>query len=220
MAITFSAPASAAPCTAFIPTRPEDGHRLAGPHACPVDGRTPAGRHRTADQAGAIEREIRIDLDHRIDGTDGVLAESRDECELGDIFAPLVMEAKRPIAMRALPDQNTAIAECCQPTQAPATLAAGGNGTEHDMVTRLDLADAGTDLFHDASTFVPDDHGKANRSLSLGEVPIGKAQSGGHELVQHFSLFRLVDVDLLAGERAGRAVQDRGAGLYRTPPLL
>ena len=130
------------------------------------------------------------------------------------------MEAKRPIAMRALPDQNTAIAECCQPTQAPATLAAGGNGTEHDMVTRLDLADAGTDLSHDASTLVPDDHGKANRSLSLGEVPIGKAQSGGHELVQHFSLFRLVDVDLLAGERAGRAVQDRGAGLYRTPPLL
>ena len=46
------------------------------------------------------------------------------------------------------------------------------------MVTRLDLADAGTDLFHDASTFVPDDHGKAN-----GAAPVAKCQSEWHSPV-------------------------------------
>ncbi|WP_448574545.1 hypothetical protein, partial [Thermomicrobium sp.] len=112
--MTFSAPAIAAPCTAFIPTPPVPKMATVSPgsHACPVDGRTPAGGHRTADQAGAIEREIGIDLDHRVDGTDGVLAEGRDECELRNVL-PVLVETEGPIELGALSQQNTAIAERC-----------------------------------------------------------------------------------------------------------
>ena len=82
------------------------------------------------------------------------------------------------------------------------------------MVTRLDLADAGTDLFHDASTFVPDDHGKANGGSANREVPIGMAQSGGHELDQHFTLFRLVQFEFLDHERTRRPIQHRRSDFH------
>ena len=159
MATIRLAPASLAPWMALAPMPPtpttttvSPGRDLGG-----VDRRAPAGDDAAAEQAGPVERDVVVDLDAAGLVDDRVVAEGAEQAHEPEVLALGVVARGAVGDLQAEAQRRAQVAQVLVAGGAARAAAARRDEAEHDVVARLQPADALADLLHDAGALVAAD---------------------------------------------------------------
>ena len=195
-----------------------DDHGLAGPDVRGVDRRAPAGGHAAADQDGLVQRQVVVDLDHRVLVDRAVLGERADHAHRA-VVAARAGEREPRAGQVTLEDRRAHVADRLLPGGAPAAGAAVRDERADDVVTGGDPGDARADLLDDPRALVAEHHRQPRREVTVHDVQVGVAQPRMGVADQHLPRLGAVEVELLDLDRLARLDDDRGLGLHRRPPL-
>ncbi len=191
----------------------EDDARRTGLDLRRVERRADAGREPAGEGRAAGERRLGIDSGERDLRDDGVLGERRGAHEVAQRLA-VPAEARRAVGQEPesllVANRDAAVRARAEAMDA---LAALGGEQRDDVVARRDEpAPAVTDLLHHTGAFVAEHTRRvAGRVGSGGRVQVGVADAAGREPDERLARLRLVEVDLLDGERLSELLQDGGA---------
>ena len=175
--------------------------------------RSPTRRHAAADDHRCLQGKPVVDLDYRVLRNGGALGERSQHAHSAEIHS-VAVETEGTVGHRAFEDGGTHVAEVLATGRAVATGAAVGDEATHDVVARLDLRDAGSDLFDDARAFVSADNRVTRREITVGQVQIRMAQSGSGVLDQYLTHPRAVEVEFHDLERLSGLEQYSSFGLH------
>src|SRR5215469_2374230 len=193
------------------PARAEDDNGVSGPHARRVHGGTPAGRNAAADQARDLPRDLLHERHARPLRDDRVLREGAQGAKAAEVLVAQV-EPERAVEEHAGPGVEALDAHVRVAGRAGPARAAGRDVGADNGVARLDPAHVRPDRLDDAGTLVTADDWQAHPRIARGDVVVGVAQPGGHDLDP--DLVRLRVVELQVGDLPAGVIRlrDRGAG--------
>jgi hypothetical protein len=117
-------------------------------------------------------------------------------------------------------EERAEIAQVLMTRRTAGAAAAGGDEPEHDVIARLQPADALAHLLHHAGALVAADDGQLEGQVTGDEVLVRVAHAGAGELDEHLTRLRRVQLDLLDAPRCVRLPQDCGLRLHRYPPAV
>ena len=193
----------------------EDHAGRAGLHAGGVDRRPQTGGQSAREQAGAVQRGLRVDLGQRDLGHHGGLGERRGPHEMADRLA-VSREARR--AVRQVPpvlllaDRQADVGPGAAAVDA---LAALRREQRDDVVARRDERHALPDRLDHAGPFVPQHRRRvAGRIRPRGGVHVGVAHAAGAQAHEDLTGPRLGQLHVLDGERSAEFLQYRGTNLH------
>ncbi len=78
------------------------------------------------------------------------------------------------------------------------------------MVAGLHVGDLLADFLDDTGRFVSEDRGRGIRIKSVDEMQVAVAHAAMRRLDENFAILRLVDLDVLDGQRLIGAMEDGG----------
>src|SRR5712691_3577435 len=110
--------------------------------------------------------------------------------------------------MQAIPDSGRGAAAADVATRTPAAGTARRAPPQHDAISRRKRGDAGADVFHDARSFVAQQHRQRVRPARLDDVEIAVADPARFDPDEHLAFARRVDLDLFEVETADFAQDD------------
>jgi hypothetical protein len=115
---------------------------------------------------------------------------------------------------------NVEIAEVLLARRAPTAVPAGGQEGEHDVVALLDPLVVRRRLRDDARALVPArERVDADRDVAGGDVVVGVAKPGRHQLHLDLAGAWVVDLEIHDLVLAGCLANDRPTGLHAGSPL-
>ena len=180
--------------------RAEDHHGVAGLDPGRVHRGPPAGRNAAAHQAEDLPRDVLEVLAQRHGGPlrhDRVLGEGAERAEPAQVLLAQV-EPERAVEEHAGAGVEALDAHVRVPGRARPAGAAGRDVRADDLVARLDALHAGADRLDDAGALVPAHDRHPDGGVARGDVVVGVAEPGGHQLDP--DLVRLGLVELQVGD--------------------
>ena len=164
---------------------PEHGHRLPGFQPRGAKRRPDAGENAAADERGAVERQLAIDLHHRILVRQHALGGAGDAEELPDRRAFLGQPRRRGVCA----GDEASGAEIGVPAEALLAAAAEAGKARDDVIARAQGDHVVTHRLHDAGALVPEHVWTVQRKPSdtVNDVEIAVAHPGRDGANQHFA---------------------------------
>src|SRR5262249_15429456 len=157
-------------------------HRIGAPDMSDIERRADAGHHAAADQAGAIERDVRRDHDRLLLLHDAIFAEGTDEHQMLELFAVRAPRLGAAVELQRL----RALAEIilAQDREAAVAIVAGPAmrvPRRADLTALFPPPHGGTHLLDHACGFMAehDRHRIAQRAVDHFEVGVTKPR-GAH----------------------------------------
>jgi hypothetical protein len=193
----------------------EDNTRRAGRDVRRVDCGAEPGRETACEQAGAVERRLRIDLGERDLRHDRALREGRRAHEVTDRLA-VPREPCRSVRQVALvlllADRETQVGAVVAAVNAFAALR---REERDDVVARRDVAYALADPFDDAGALVAEHRRRvAGRIGARRRVQVCVADAAGGKANEHLAHLRLSQIELLHLEGRTELLEDCRANLH------
>src|SRR5262252_930388 len=183
-------------------------HRIGVPDMGDIERRADARHHTAADQAGAIERDVRRDHDRLMLLHDAIFAEGADEHQMLELFAaraPRLRGAVELQRLRALAE--IILAQDREAAVAIVAVAAMRVPRQDDVIALFHPPHGGTHLLDHACGFMAehDRHRIAQRAVDHFEIGVAKPR--GTHAHQHVRWGERRGSEHLDLQRAVRAVQ-------------
>jgi len=178
-----------------------------------AERRADPGQHPAADQGRAIERQVVVDLHHRVLVQQHALGIAADAGEGGNAL-PLFRQARR---RRGAPGHRAADADVRVTAEALRAAAAEARETGHHVVAGPQRGHLVADRLDDAGALVAEHEPALQRepAVTVHHVQVAVTDPGGHRADEDLPGHRPVDVDGLDGHRRVRGATDRGPDLHR-----
>jgi hypothetical protein len=183
--------------------RTEDGNRRARLDPRGVEHGADAGGDAAADEGGAVQRHLHVDLHERVLVHQHLLGVRG---EVGELVHGLAVPGE--LRRLRLGTDGACLAEKRLAGEAVLALAAEHRQAGDHVIARRELRDLGADRLDDAGCLVPEDGRRRERVEAVDEVQVAVANARGHRPHADFPAARRVDVDGLDGERLVGSVKD------------
>jgi hypothetical protein len=192
-----------------------------------VDHRANAREYRTAEECRLVERQFRVDLDHRAPGYRGIFGEHR-AAEVVIDGLPIASEA--PSAGEQCSGAVGGGAGLAQRRAALGTRAAvpaTWYEHQHDMIAAFEIGDTIAELFYYPSRFMSQRHRHRPRPVAVDDRQIGVTQAGRPDSDQYFARTGCCQFQFFNGQRlrcdvrrlGADGVQDGGSDLHSCAPM-
>ena len=169
--------------------------------------RADAGGDAASDERRAIERDVLADFHDRVLMQQHLLAVRRNVEELVDRLA-LLREAR--LVIRGALSGRLVGASVRMPRHALLAVTAEHRQARDDVVARLHVGDLLADFLDDTGGLVSEDRGRGVGIKSVDKMQVAVAHAAMRRLDENFAVLRLVDLDVLDGERLIGAMEDGG----------
>src|SRR5271163_983019 len=194
-------------CRETDATRTEYRDRRAGLDLGRAQHRADASGDAASDERRAIERDILAAFHDRVLMQQHLLAVGRNVEELVDGLA-LLREAR--LVVGGALGRRFVRAPIRMPRHALIAISTEHRQARDDVVAGLHVGDLLADFLDDAGRLVPEDRGCGIGIKPVDEMQVAVAHAAMRRLDENFAVLRLVDLDVLDGERLIGAMEDGG----------